>query len=298
MNAHSFAGCCAVVLVSVTGCASVQDKHYIEHQQQPVNESIERVALVVVNNGEPRFLGELESSGPNQNPSGMMYGPGATGFAVTLAAHAIAQSAVDDGKASAEQEEANLVLAKYHNILAQYSDRYITEVSLAALGATIRDAEVYDLETHPQNSGFIIEMNPVFYMAKNEQSLVLKNAITIRRDLHEDRVVYQNMIQTIATTESPQPSDHWLTQEGEMLSKTIANALAESIEAAIEDAQGKFTDNRREETIAYTAGTVTRYERGTILVDDCVRRVLRTLRGWIFVLPTQSHCASNSQSLQ
>ncbi|NHN38987.1 hypothetical protein G8764_16885 [Pseudomaricurvus alcaniphilus] len=296
MKAHLFILLCCTAIAGLTGCGSQNHRHYIQYQQQPENESIEHVGLVVVNSGEPRFLGGLESSGPYQGAGGMLYGPGAAGFAAMLAAHAITQSAVDEAKAAEAQAQANLILDKYQSVLARYTDSYIAAVSLASLNTIIPDGKFHSITEHPENFGFIIEMSPVFYMAQDEKSLVLKNAITIYKDLPEDKIVYQNMIQAIAVTESSTPSDYWLAQDGQELSRVVSGAIIRSIEAAMKDAGGHFKNTTKAQTIAYKLSDVTHYERGTVLIDDCDKRVVRTLRGWIYILPQNIMCGPDEEA--
>jgi len=194
-------------------------------------------------------------------------------------------------------EAADRVLQPYRSVL----DRFTTsELLRSSIAKTAFPDEKRPLTTEERTqfcNAWIITSEPVILMTQDQTTLVLGNMITIRAEDSAEHS-YKNIVKIVSRPISNvEPVAWWTAQDGARLKEQSAAMVAESIDVAWADMQVKLGGkDSAQQTVRYFEGGAKKVERAQVIREACGRIVMRTLRGGLMIVPSESGGAEQTKA--
>jgi hypothetical protein len=288
-----------VSLLALTACAPSKKSVYIEYKKSDVPlTSHTPVIIEPLEQGSVKFLGQSISINSQSSIGPMLY-PAANGgmFIASIITHAVLEQSMDDAEKSRLEEQSNAVLTRYASVISNFSTSALLEDSLELIQldgqfSLVKANHPFDEKELATNENqWIIRSEPIFYMAQDEQSILLKNRIAVYSNNQQKMPIYQNIAEVISTDDiqSNQDNNYWLDGEPVNLQRVSIELFSESIEMVMADLISKLSGpHDQEKTFKFDQGGKISYERGVLVAKNDERTTIRTLRGWLKSVPSDS----------
>lgn len=242
------------------------------------------------------FQGQLEPNTVAEAGHNILYPAGnAATFLVAIATHAAISGSIEKDKQNKVIEEANSVLAPYKNVIDEFSYSKLLDDSLSETAGY--DLNIDSVKNIPWDNSWIINVQPVFIMARSEDSIFISSAVNIKessseRDRKKEDADYSKVI--VIKSKPIEDKDQWLVDSGVKFESTLRSLFLSSIQLAIEDFSNKLPEKPESaKTIRYMDNGVKQVERGYTLRQDCSNITYESLRGELKVMPLSSQFVDN-----
>jgi hypothetical protein len=225
----------------------------------------------------------------NGTGAGVLY-PGNTAgvFLASVAAHALTNEGVKNAARKNVQDRADKVLGEYAEYIAEIEEGEILSAALVELnGAESYGYTITEYDKTSDQVAWIAHLKPLFIMAQNQRGIMLRIEAHLENPDSPGDFAYQNIIEVVSQpfADEVTPLEHWIHRD--RLRLTAEYMLRVSIAWMIEDIEAGPSDLQVEQrTFHYTFGGDKYYERGYQIAGSCEEVVVRSLRGWIRVLPS------------
>jgi hypothetical protein len=228
------------------------------------------------------YFGVVNHDGAGAGPAGgMLYpAPNFGGFIVAVLTHAALNEGVKSSQRTAIQASADAVLADYQDAINTFTPvelmRRVNE-SVMRQSASLRTAD---------QARWIVEVRPIFWMTQDRRALIVDNELVVK-ERGDAEVVRRSTARVVGgPLETSSSAATWSEEGGERLKRESAQLLAQAIQLAMADMEGRWdrpaTPYR---TIRFPEGGQERIERVQLLEAQCDRGVARNLRGDLIAIP-------------
>lgn len=209
----------------------------------------------------------------------------AGGFLAAVLTHALIAGAVQEGQKSRQQEAADAVLAPYRPVLDALTHAALMQQAIAHMRSAGTKRLLARSEVHTQ--GWRIESAPVFSMTQDQTALVIDNAIAVFVTGGATGPAHQYVVRVVGDPlDTQDPAAHWIGGDGEAMRDGSARLVAASLDLALAAARAPVVNAPAvHKTVRYYEGRVEKMERGELLAEDCGRRLVKNLRGWLISVP-------------
>lgn len=243
------------------------------------------------------YQGIVSTEGAGLDSAQMLY-PAAdvVSFLAAVITHGVIVESIKKGKKSKLQEAADQVLSPHQEILHAFRPADLLQRGLGKClsGKRMKLAEASEKPT----GGWIIESAPAFAMTQDRSAIVLDNLILIYAADAPSGPSYRNVVRVVSKTRTEEDLvAFWNAEQGERLKEESASLFAESLEMVLDEVSGDPVENKNSyKTVRYFQGKAEKMERSQLVRENCERRVLRTLRGWLMSVPSQQPAGGSPSS--
>ncbi len=289
-------------IAMLAACTPPKNDAYTKYKKTDIQVT-EHTPVVIEAVGQDKvmFLGQMIDAGNNSTKGAMLY-PGATGemFLASIITHAVLEKSMGNSAKSKLAEQSNKVLIPYASVLDNFSTKSLLQDSRALIHLDDR-FDVIDGKTSSASSvvkddqqskqPWVVRSKPVYFMTQDEQAVILKNVIEIYSNKKQKKPIYTNIAEVISSghAASKDASSYWLEGNPPRLRRESIELFSESIEIAVTDLLSKLSDSPDKEiTFKLDQGGKTVYERGYFVAKNENRTTIRTLRGWLKSMPSES----------
>jgi hypothetical protein len=248
------------------------------------------------------FQGEANFDGAGTGANPMFY-PGAAGLigiVAAVATHAIVEGTMRGHQKSKLQEQADVVLKPYQDILSTFSQQQLFEQAITEMHAADRKFILAD--SQGTSDGHLIDATPVFSLTQDQSAIVLDAAIVVFENgaVDEDASpTYQNVVRVVSLPHDEGAISYWTANQGEQLKSESAHLLASAVDLALADVGNSKVSSGAQplpyKTVRYQIGKSERMERGQVINEDPDRLLIKTLRGWLMSVPKKRVQAAAEQ---
>ncbi|QDQ26053.1 hypothetical protein FNU76_06655 [Chitinimonas arctica] len=242
-----------------------------------------------------QFGGRVNMDAAGVNQTQMLYpsgGAGAAGFFAAILTHALVTDATKRAQKTKLQQEADVVLKPFADVLGGFQHSELMRLALAKTtsGSQRRLANIDE----QAGKDWRVASAPAFFMTQDKRSLVLDNLVAVVPPGMGEKDAYQVTVRVVSSALSGDGLDEqWNGQGGERLKAESAAMLAQSLDLALADIAGMMAKGSgTQKSVRYLEGSSERVERGELLKENCGRSVLRTLRGALMSVPTSAGAES------
>ena len=263
------------------------------------------------------YRGSVNHDAAGMGTGTMLYpAPSAIGLLAAIITHGVVNASMRESQRNEMQAGADQVLLPFAPVLSAFTNRQLLEAGVQRMATASTTRLVAPAE--PAGSAWLIETAPVFSMTQDRRALVLDNVIR----LYAPGAIKPAYAQTVRVVAAPSPeppmtlaapvaasaaSDaagasapaddpamtQWLAQRGQQLTLQSVAMFAESLDAAMEEfARPAGDDKSAHRTFRYAEGGGEKMERAQFVSERCGRVLIRTLRGWLMSIPTDSAAAA------
>lgn len=228
-----------------------------------------------------RGVVNLDNAG---NQSGAMLYPaiGLVGLVAAIATHGVIMDTVKSAEKIKLQEQADMVLEPYADILRNIKHAELSQKSLGNLSTII-----HTTETTP--SDWKIESTPAYSMTQDGRAIILDNIFIIHKTGISPERANQTAVRVVsAPIDAEDATAYWTSEQGFHLKDEIIQLFAQSLELGIRPIQHSITESRVQKTVRYMEGRTERMERGEVVSKQCNRLIIKTLRGTLMSVPLVS----------
>lgn len=287
------------LVVFMTACSGARTANYTKHISENPRFEDQHGVVLSFDGDNLEFHGYPDFN--KQNESGSMMYPGGTPelFFVAVLTHAAIQGSANDNRIEAIQAEADQVLAPYMNAINAISAQEMMAEVVVDLDQRWPGVNVVKSGPPRGEKQWILTLEPVFYIMQDQKSILLRNVVKLAALNDREHVVYQNLVEVLSEElQTDNPQDHWIREQSGVLTNTTKELITYSIELAAKDIRKEFvSEERKQKTYSFMQGGSKTYQRGNLLMSECKRSTIRTLRGWIKSFPQQSNHASCESEL-
>ncbi|QDQ27898.1 hypothetical protein FNU76_16955 [Chitinimonas arctica] len=248
-------------------------------------------ALVLPKDEPVQFGGRVNMDAAGVGQSHILYptgGAGAAGFFAAILTHALVTDATKRAQKTKLQQEADVVLKPFADVLGGFQHSELMRLALAKTtsGSQRRLASIDE----SAGKDWRVASVPAFFMTQDKRSLVLDNLVAVVPPGMDDKDAYQVTVRVVSSALSGDGLDEqWNGQGGERLKTESAALLAQSLDLALADIAGMMAKGSgTQKSVRYREGSSERIERGELLMENCGRSILRTLRGALMSVPTSA----------
>lgn len=244
------------------------------------------VALRLPPGDRVAFRGVVAGEGVSGPGGQILYpAPNAAGFLASIFTHALIVGSVEESRKSKQQEAADRVLAPYRPTLDAITPATLMQRAMVRMRSPGARRLLPPSETTAQ--GWRVESLPVFSMTQDQSALIVDNAIAVFVSAAGTVPTHQLVVRVVSDPLETQDSlAHWTGGDGEALKDGSARLAAASLDLALMAAKAPVAaEPPVHRTVRYYEGRVEKMERGELLAEDCGRRLLRNLRGWLMSVP-------------
>jgi hypothetical protein len=218
--------------------------------------------------------------------TGMIYPAfGVASLLVAMVTHGVIVDAAKQSQKERMQAEADQVLAPYRSSLDKYPLRDLLQTAIARAKV---GAEAHLLEPGVDaGQSTVVESLPVFKLTQDQRAIVLDNLLAIQMPGVKPEAAYRTSIRIVSSpSNAADPAAVWLANDGESIKDESARLLAASFDIAFNDmTKAVPSGSPVYRTIRYMEGTIEKIERAQVLVEQCGRILIRTLRGNLMSVP-------------
>lgn len=187
---------------------------------------------------------------------------------------------------AALEESANKVLTPYHATLAKFTQAELMQRGLA----TTRDGSnrKFYVAGEAASGRWQVESQPAFLMTPDERAIIIENLVTIYAPNNASEPAYRNTVRIVSKAlEDEKPATNWLANEGLRLKQESIRLFSMSLDMAVNDAAtvAGLSATPVFKTIRYHEGREEKIERAQLLSEQCDRKLVKTLRGWLLSVP-------------
>lgn len=207
--------------------------------------------------------------------------PSAVGMLIEVLAHGLIVDASKDEQKHKLQLAADKVLTPYTAVLDKFDYRDLMSRAARKLSPGIA-MELTDTTEKPVPVASL-ESAPVFSMTQDQTAIILDNTVLIH--MHDGTPALLEKIRVVSNVlQADDPTDHWMSSNGERLKDESAGLVAESLEIAFRTPDAG-ADSAPYKTLRYREGGAEKIERAQLLSTHCERMLIRTLRGALMSVP-------------
>lgn len=233
-----------------------------------------------------RGLASFDKAGKGATNTTYMM-PGVVGTALAVAAHGLL---INNGLQQQKSEielRADQVLEPYLPVLDALRHEELMTQALAQMAPGSKGKLISHLDM--DESGWIVESTPVFFMTQDQGALILDNVIAVYAPGALKQASYRNTVRVVSRlVEHADLPTYWNDTHGAPLRRHSAALLALSYEIALAQAQADpaaAVPASAFRTVRYQQGGKQVAERAQLLGEHCGRVLLRNLRGWLMSVP-------------
>jgi hypothetical protein len=244
-----------------------------------------------------RGVASFDSAGAG---SGAMLYPaaGVAGFIAAVITHGLVVESAKSIQRKALQDDADKVLLPYRAMLDGIKNPELMRKALHR--SAFADGGKLLGASEPGGPGWVLESVPAYGMTQDERALVLDNNVTIHRGGEGSNNTYQAVIRVVSQPRTEEhPQAFWNSNEGLTLKEEITSLLAHSLDLALQDARAaEGTDPAVFKTVRFREGAAEKMERAQLIARRCGREVIRTLRGWLMSVPSDTAGEAAAQACE
>ena len=280
------------LLALLVGCAAPKKDDYVAYvSSNKAKQQLSAPLNAMIIHDQIEIRGEYEAADAF-TMNGPLYAgdAGLVGVLAQVAVHAAISNDAQNSRLSAQQQEANKVLEPLTEILSSLSAKQLHHANKNVLW----------LSTDEQYTGPVLKSKPIFFLSQDARTLSLKHVVAVEPEIKKSnskkqQKLYANLIEVVA---QPAPAEaameYWLNNNGAALSATMQQLYRQSVSLALADIKGELIHTEKAETFKLEHQDTLRIERGNRIKGECNQLILRNLRGWIVVLPSQQPADSNA----
>lgn len=235
-----------------------------------------------------RFRGATNLDQTGIGGQAMMYpAPSAAGLLAAILTHGFLVESQKDEQQKKLQAEADRVLVPYGLLVATSTHEKLAERVLPLV--PLPGQKAFSNQDDKRAGDWWIDIRPVYTMTQDQSSLILDAAMSIYMSTAPDTQAYQNTVRVVsrAQRETDLPAT-WSGNEGQRWHGATAAMLAQAVSIAVRDWQGTLGGHATpQRTVRFAEGHTERMERAQVLSEECENSVIKTLRGWLMVIPTR-----------
>lgn len=237
-----------------------------------------------------RGLASFDKAGKGATNTTYMM-PGVVGTALAVAAHGLLINNSLQQKKSEIELRADQVLEPYLPVLDALRHEELMTQALTHMHPGSKGKLISHLDM--DESGWIVESAPVFFMTQDQGALILENVIAVYAPGALKQASYRNTVRVVSRlVEHADLPTYWNETHGAPLRRHSAALLALSYEIALAQAQiqtgpgpGAAVPASAFRTVRYQQGGKQVAERAQLLGEHCGRALIRNLRGWLMSVP-------------
>ena len=282
---------CLLILVFLSACTKYQHLGYVSHVNAKPSTPVSKV-FVHAGASNVAFYGKVDLTNA-QVASGQMLYPGYDGasFLAGIITHAAISSSLLEKQKKEIQRLAEEVWGPYRQVTEQINHQMLLESSLNVVATT---GDQTTIGSTPQvtaelKNEVVAELLPLYFLSKNEETLSLVSTVKIfRAGNKQGKPLYQNQIEIVGDLiQAENFREFWLANDGEALRLQIQNQYNTALQLTLNDFLSAQPKAGQQENIKYQDGSTTEFVRGEVLERNDQRVVVRTLRGWLKVIPVE-----------
>lgn len=214
-------------------------------------------------------------------------GAGLAGFFVAIATHGALEESSKSTRRTKEQEAADKVLDSFGDAITGFTNKELMQLALDRL--SIKGASKLIEASDTSNSGWVVESAPVFGISQDKSAIVLDVALTVYSQNAPSAGRYQNTIRVVSNPRVAPEADVSDAQKAMQIRQDSVDLFAHSLKIVLRELALEPTGGTEvQKTFRYQEGTVTKMERGQLLIEGCNRLLIKTLRGWLMSVPQRS----------
>lgn len=280
--------------VVLAACSGARTVNYTKHISEGTRFEDQHGVLLSLNSDHLEFHGYPDFD--KKNEAGAMMYPAGTPemFFVAVLTHAAIQGSVNDDKIQVIQTEADKILTPYINTINGIPAREMMGNVALTLDQRWQGVSVVISGAPEGEKQWKLTLEPVFYLLPDQKSILLRNVVKLAALDTPDHVVYQNLVEVLSEDVSADNlQEFWTREQGSALAGTALELMTYSIDLAAKDIRKEFSgEDSRQKTYSYMQSGTKTYQRGNLLMSECKRSTIRTLRGWIKSFPHQDSQAA------
>lgn len=235
-----------------------------------------------------RGLASFDKAGKGATNTTYMM-PGVVGTALAVAAHGLLINNDLQQQKSEIELRADQVLEPYLTVLDGLRQEALMTQALAHMRPGGKGKLISHLDM--DESGWIVESAPVFFMTQDQGALILENVISVYAPGALKQASYRNTVRVVSRlVEHADLPTYWNETQGEPLRRQSAALLAMSYDIALAQAQvdpGAAPATSAFRTVRYQQGGKEVAERAQVLGEHCGRMLIKNLRGWLMSVPVR-----------
>lgn len=232
-----------------------------------------------------RGIANLDAAGNVGAP--IMYpAPNLVGALAAVLTHGVLMESSKAAEKAALEDSANQVLAPYRSTLSKFTQAELMQRGLTATrGGGNRK---FYVAGEAASGRWQVESEPTFLMTPDERAIIIENLVTIYAPNNASEPAYRNTVRIVSkAVEDEKPAPNWLANEGLRLRQESIHLFSMSLDMAINDAVPSASQSATPvfKTIRYREGRDEKIERAQLLSEQCDRKLVKTLRGWLLSVP-------------
>jgi hypothetical protein len=233
------------------------------------------------------FRGVFNLDGVAAPSHAMLYPAfGLAGFVGSLLAHGLLVEGSKQSQRTQAEKDADRVLESLQPVLSGFSNSSLIAAALEQSSLKSR-GRLLGLE-QASSSGWVVESAPIIWVTQDRLSLIADISFAIR--MPSAGPAWQGRVRVVSDRISADdPVAHWSADAGAPLKLATAKLLARAFEIGVKYAQQADQQAVAElpfQTVRYSLGGRKKVERAQVLQQDCDYRLLKTLRGDFYAVPT------------
>ena len=287
----------ALTLIVLWGCGTTSPsvRETGVHYSKDTSDTILPELAFIKADGESvpaPFFGVLKTE-TGRTGAALVYqgGAGLAGLFAQVLTHAAIENAAQQEALKKAQEEADVVLAGYTELISKNTQRMLISHSIKHLNISRPAISIISPTENMvlAEKQLILESLPVFYMSQDQQSLVLDHQLKAYYKHQPDAVIYQNMAKAISKKQAVDENlNRWKANNGELFIQTTKNLHLSSLQILLEDMYKSLVSQGKDATHKYYIGNKKHYVRGKVLLSNCKHTAIRNLKGNILVIQRNS----------
>ena len=304
-------------VLSLVACTAPK-KHYTTYVKTPASlESDSSIGLTLIPEHEVNFAAYLDYEDNSTNGSVMYPGGHAAVFVASVFMHSIAASSSHAAAQKSRQKEADRILMPYRGVIESIEISGLMQSAQEQLQFSASDeGNDYLLKVSPlflfkrDQKALMLKNVVALYDAEEENRVVYRNIVEVisepvSKEVLEALLVVEGQSAEESSSEVEQvfigsfegepevkeaPKrdavvDYWINDEDNRLRVLTKHMLLKSLEVALSDMRGSYSEAELEKTFKFYFGEEKKYERGKLATKNEDWVVIRTLRGWLKAYP-------------
>jgi len=284
----------AIIAAAIcAACAAPDNRARVEHlTNKDIIPNDSMLFVKIAGDTQVKFLGYTDFDDAGAKGGQIMYPGGNAGvFLVSVLTHSATVSSIKNSEKQHLQDKADEVLLPYRSSINEITTDKLIDSSVKT-GLQDGELQLTYFEPEKQQSGWIIESSPVFFITQDQSSIVLQNPVIIYEKGNPAKPYYRNLVEIVFQLPNDQKATSYLNADGQ-LTQISSSLFNSSLKLSIQDAQHQLTQDGTDKTFSYYLGKEKVFERGKIAHMDCERLTIRTLHGWLKSVPVPAE--SNSE---
>jgi len=229
--------------------------------------------------GPIAFRGVVDLDRAGLGSGGMLYPAyGVAGFLAAIATHATLVERSKKAQKSKLQEEADMVVAPYLDVIKDFR---LSELQQSACALAHQKSQATG--SKEIGSGLRVRSLPIFSITQDHRALVMDDSVTVHAP-NSSIPARELTIRVISPARQGKDiTEQWTAEKGAALKATCVEMLAEGLRIAVESKAA--AEDTPFKTFRFREGSKEKMERAQLVAQRGDRILIRTLRGCLMSVP-------------